>query len=175
MRAKFSAGVLPDGGVAFTDSSAYRVKITAPGGGVTRILTRPFPAVPVTDDMRTAHIERNMGDLEGMAERDPSLQTMVEVMRSRFESAEFYPELPLLQSLRTTPKGTIWVSRSGGDLDSNGPIDVVTPEGRYLGSYPFGVTDLPSAFGPDGLVAFIEKDDLDVPTVVVKRLPPEVR
>ena len=155
--------------------SAYQVKITAPGGGVARILTRPFPAVPVTDDMRAAHIERNMEDLEGMAERDASMQTMVEVMRSRFESAEFYPELPVLRSLRTTPQGTIWALRSGDDLDSNGPIDVITPEGRYLGTYPFGATDLPSAFGPDGLVAFIEKDELDVQTVVVKRLPPEVR
>ena len=71
---EFSAGALPDGGVAFIDSSAYRVKIAAPGGGLARILTRPFPAVPVTDDMRTAHIERNMADLEGMAERDPSLR-----------------------------------------------------------------------------------------------------
>ena len=124
--------------------------------------------MPVTDDMRTAHIERNMEDLEGMAERDPSLQTMVEIMRSKFESAEFFPELPFLRSLRTTPKGTIWALRGGDDLDSNGPIDVITPDGRYLGTYPFGATDLPSAFGPDGLVAFIEKDDLDVPTVVVE-------
>ena len=61
------------------------------------------------------------------------------------------------------------------DLDSDGPIDVVTPDGRYLGSYPSGATDLPSAFGPDGPVAFIEKDELDVPTVVVKRLPFAVR
>lgn len=29
--------------------------------------------------------------------------------------------------------------------------------------------------GPDGLVAFIETNDLDVPTVVVRRLPPEIR
>ena len=30
-------------------------------------------------------------------------------------------------------------------------------------------------FGPDGLVVFIEKDEFDVPVIVVKRLPPEVR
>ena len=29
---------------------------------------------------------------------------------------------------------------------------------------------MPNAFGPGGLVAFIEKDELDVETVVVKRL-----
>lgn len=32
-----------------------------------------------------------------------------------------------------------------------------------------------AAFGPNGLVAYTEKDDLDVPTVVVKRIPPDVR
>ena len=31
------------------------------------------------------------------------------------------------------------------------------------------------AFGPDGLVAFVEIDELDVPMVIVKRLPDEVR
>ena len=34
---------------------------------------------------------------------------------------------------------------------------------------------MPFAFGPDGLIAFVETDDLDVPYVVVKRLPAGVR
>jgi len=34
---------------------------------------------------------------------------------------------------------------------------------------------MPSAFGPDGLVAFRERDDFDVSRVVVKRLPAEIR
>ena len=29
---------------------------------------------------------------------------------------------------------------------------------------------MPDAFGPDGLVAFIERNELDVQTVVVRRL-----
>jgi hypothetical protein len=33
------------------------------------------------------------------------------------------------------------------------------------------VTEIPSAFGPDGLAAYVELDELDVPTVVVRRLP----
>ena len=37
-----------------------------------------------------------------------------------------------------------------------------------FGRAPF---NLPSAFGPDGMVAFIETDELGVNTVVVKRLP----
>lgn len=84
--------------------------------------------------------------------------------------------MPPLRSLRTSPKGTIRVRRRGDEPGSNGTIDLITPDGRgYLGSYAPGAMALPSAFGPDGLVAFIEQDDLDVQTVVVKRLPPEVR
>ena len=34
---------------------------------------------------------------------------------------------------------------------------------------------MPHAFGPNGLAAFIELNDLDVATVVVRRLPAAVR
>ena len=47
--------------------------------------------------------------------------------------------------------------------------------GRYVGTYATGATAMPSAFGPDGLAAFIETDDFDVPVVVVRRLPGAVR
>jgi len=171
-----SAGVLPGGGVAFIDSSAYAVKVTGLGGGVSRILTRPFPAAPVTDGMRAAHIERELEDLERMGESgDPTKQAMAQFMRRRIEATEFHHELPVLRGIRTSREGTIWVQRRGDEPGSNGPIDLITPDGRYLGSYASGAAALPDAFGPDGLVALIEKDDLDVPTVVVKRLPPEVR
>ena len=50
------------------------------------------------------------------------------------------------------------------------PIDVLTADGRYLGSYPAGAAVIPDAFGPGGLVAFVEKDEMDVETVVVKRV-----
>ncbi len=53
--------------------------------------------------------------------------------------------------------------------------DVITSEGRYVGTFPAGATAMPAAFGPDGLAAFVEIDDLDTPTVIVKRVAPEVR
>lgn len=54
--------------------------------------------------------------------------------------------------------------------DDDGPIDVVTVGDRYIGTYPAGAVAWPGAFGPDGLVAFIERDEMDVRSVVVKRL-----
>lgn len=56
-----------------------------------------------------------------------------------------------------------------------GPIDVLTPAGQYVGTFATGSMTLPAAFGPDGLVAFIERDEFDVPTVAVKRLPAVLR
>ena len=36
------AGTLPDGSVAYTDSTAYAIKVTGADGTLERILTRPF-------------------------------------------------------------------------------------------------------------------------------------
>ena len=65
--------------------------------------------------------------------------------------------------------------RRGDELLQDGPIDVLTAGGDYVGTYRTGATRIPDAFGPDGLAAFIELDELDVATVVVRRLPAEVR
>lgn len=173
---RLSAGVLPDGGVAFVDSSAYAIKIAGRRGVVSRVLTRPYRAVPVTEDMRAAHIERELEDLQAMADRgDETQKAMAEFLRAQLESTEFYHEIPVVRSLQTSPAGTIWVRRSGGQPGSNGPIDLIAVDGRYLGSFAPEATHMPSAFGPDGLVAFVERNDLDVQTVIVKRLPREVR
>lgn len=173
---RLSAGVLPDGGVAFVDSSAYAIKIAGRRGVVSRVLTRPFRAVPVTEDMRAAHIERELEDLQAMADRgDETQKAMAEFLRAQLESTEFFHEVPVVRSLRTSPAGTIWVRRSGGQPGSNGPIDLIAVDGRYLGSFAPEATHMPSAFGPDGLVAFVERNDLDVQIVIVKRLPREVR
>ena len=181
---RMMAGALPDGGVAYTDSSAYAIKVTMPGAGLARVLARPFMAEPVTERMRENDIARRLKDLEEEnnfgadrvgGDRGARLRRMAEFLRGRIESTVFYHEVPVVRTLRTSWEGTIWVRRRGEEPVSNGPIDLLTPDGGYLGSFPADATAIPSAFGPDGLVAFVERDELDVPTVVVKRLPPELR
>ena len=154
---RLAVGVLPGGGVAFTDSSAYAIKVTTSSGEVARVLRRPFRPEPVTGRLRAAEIERQ---LKG-----------AEFRRERIESMEFFDEVPVVRDLRTSWEGTIWVRRRGDEPASDGPIDVITPDGGYLGTFAAGATAMPSAFGPEGLVAFVETDALDVQTVVVKRLP----
>ena len=166
-------GALPGGGLAYSDSSAYRIKVANADGGLQRVLARPIPPRPMTDRMREAarqtEIELHEAELRSAIESLALSDGEIAIMRERVESLEFYHELPVIRDLQTTPDGTIWVWRRGPDPVTDGPIDVLTPDGRYLGSYPAGVR-MPDAFGPGGLVAFIETDALGVQRVVVRRV-----
>lgn len=189
-------GVLPDGGVVYSDSSAYALKVARAGtGDVVRTVTRPFAPEPVTPRVEEEYEELREARREGggSGARPAGGIRMVEFRSSTSASGgaptpsgpapmsltmappPFYHEIPVLQSLFTTWEGRIWVMRQGEELIGDGPIDVVTAEGEYVGTYPTGATEMPDAFGPDGLAAFIELDEYDVASVVVRRLPAEVR
>lgn len=175
-------GPLPDGSVAFSDSSAYAIKIASMEAGVARILTRPLAPEPVTERMERAERNRRLEEVgrgPGSVTRTAGgLQIVGSGGGDRWvemiESMEFFGEVPVISRLRTSWNGRIWVLRRGNEPHEGGPIDILTPDGRYLGSYRTGTVRLPSAFGPDGLAAFIERDELDIETIVVKRLPPAV-
>lgn len=176
--------VLPDGDVVFSDSSAYAIKIARPGTGVWRILTRPFSPVPVTNRVIEAEKGRRLRALEespdggggvminGVAVSSEDSQRRA---RERIANLEFFDEVSIVRDLQTTWNGKIWVQRRGEDpSDDDGPIDVLTADGRYIGSYPSGAVAMPRAFGLEGLAAFVEEDALGVKVVVVKRLPERV-
>ena len=119
---------------------------------------------------------------------------------NRLSNAASFPvhhEIPVVDGLRSTWTGSVWVRRTPVDgypwrmmcsaaavtgfAPNTSPapassIDVINADGRYVGTFPpeSGAVMF-AAFGPNGLVAYTEKDDLEVPTVVVKRIPPDVR
>ncbi|WP_420637220.1 hypothetical protein [Candidatus Palauibacter sp.] len=177
--------VLPSGGVAFSDSSAYAIKLTDPSGAVSRVLRRPIRPLPVTEAMRREERERRLERLRNPSVNvrgTPSPQTMVtmnfltEARMLGVESMRFYPEVPVIATVRTTWDGTLWIQRSAEPgAEEPGPIDVLAPDGRYLGTLAPDVLEMPAAFGPGGLVAFVETDAFDVPVITVRRLPPEIR
>ncbi|MDE0260678.1 MAG: hypothetical protein OXR82_20110 [Gammaproteobacteria bacterium] len=171
------AGALPGGGLVFTDSSAYAIKVATGNGELTRVLTRPFRPEPVTARIRDREIERQLEENEERAARSnlPFAAALAEMRRERIRNMEVYPEVPVVRDLQTSWEGTIWVLRRGEEPASDGPIDVLTPDGRYIGTFAAGTTAMPDAFGPDGLAAFIERDEFDVASVVVRRLPVGVR
>ncbi len=158
-------GVLPDGGVAFSDSTAHAVKIARPGAGVWRILRRNLRPIPVTGRMVSAERDRLRERIAGRG------GALAQYENERIDNLPFSDEVAILRALRTSWDGEIWVQRHGEEpIDDFGPIDVLTMDGRYLGSYRTGATAMPDAFGPARLVAFIERNELDVQTVVVRRV-----
>lgn len=185
----FLAGVLPDGSVVHSDSSAYALKITPPDpGGVARVIRRPLRPRPVTREMEDAYNE--------LVSNEGSIVNETTGERSTYELPKrvFHPEVSILLALAATWEGSVWVQRRAEDAGNRvqigpaslglfgpknwhtpGPIDVVTADGRYVGTFATEATPLPDAFGPDGMAAFIELDELDVASVVVRRLPAAVR
>lgn len=184
-------GPLPGGGVVFSDSSTYAIKVVGPTGAVDRILTRPFQPEQVTDRILEAEMERQFEvharnlEARGQTSRivtnartgetavggmdDWMREAALRSTRAILEATPAADEVPVVLDMRTTWDGEIWVRRRGDDLLSDGPIDVLTPDGRYPGSYPAD-TPMPTAFGPMGLVAFVETGELGEHTVVVKRV-----
>ena len=182
--------LLPDRTIAYVDSSAYEIHLIGADGQPGGMLTRPIPPETVTARIRSAVREHMLEELEeeglGALNERPEFMSedmwrqMTEQMtaqqRDRIENQEYFPEIPVVRGLRATWDGSLWVQRRGTDpWDYEGPIDVLGPNGEYRGTFAAGELEMPRAFGPDGLVAFLEMDEMDVPTIVVKRLPVGVR
>ncbi len=92
------------------------------------------------------------------------------MMRGQIEGMVFAREVPVIAGLSVDQRDRIWVERSGTEVGEDGPIDVVASDGSYLGTIAAGGLRIPDAFGPDGLAAFVERDELDVQTVRVARV-----
>lgn len=176
---------LPGGAIAYADSSTYTIRI-ARGGAVLRTLTRPIAPRPLTPAIES----RAREEMQRIANPDSSAEVL-EVPGFDFAAAQrearaallgayadmkFYPEVPVIAEIRATPDGFVWVRRQDPvNEDDDGLIDVFDPEGSYVGTFPKGGLRMPRAFGPGGLVAFWEMDDMDIPSIVVYRLPEKLR
>lgn len=157
--------VMPDGAFAFADSTTYAIRFARPSGAVFRTVMRPLRPRRITDRIRDAEVERRLA----------SAPPVPEIRQGLVANLQFWPEVPVLSDLRATWSGGLWVQRRAEDAGPSGPIDILAADGRYAGTFAEGAASMPLAFGPDGLAAFVETDDLDVQTIVVKRLPRAVR
>jgi len=84
------------------------------------------------------------------------------------EAMEFASEIPVIAGIQSDWDGNLWIER-GAAPGEPGPTDIVTARGDYLGTVAGGSMPRVAAFGPRGLVAFLGRDTLDVPTVVIAR------
>ena len=87
----------------------------------------------------------------------------------RIENIVFPEEVPVISQLAVDWSDRIWVQRSAL-MGEPGPTDILTADGQYYGTIAPEGLRIPAAFGPDGLLAYIERDDLDIQRVRVVRL-----
>ncbi len=172
------AAVLADGEIAVVDSVGYQVKIVRPDDGSVRtVLERPIDPMPVTAEMQEAARERERGgggaqviatgpDISGEAGRELSSA----LAQSLVAEMDFGSEVPVISEMGVDHENRIWIVRSAEDGISPGPVDVLTPSGGYLGTLSEDSFRIPDAFGPDGLMAYVELDEVDVPVLRVVRL-----
>lgn len=168
--------------LALVDSTTYRIRVVNLDGALLGTVERPIVPRPVTESVQEAERERRIAEVEdrsgggglrvmggGDISVDPA--AVRNMMLDRVETMAFYPEIPVVEALAADGFDRLWVQRASGEPGEPGPTDVVTPEGDYLGTLPPDGLRIPDAFGPDGLAAYIELDDLDVATVRVVRVP----
>jgi hypothetical protein len=191
--APLQASILPDGRVALVDSTAYVIKLVDPAGGVGAILRRSITPRSVTKRDQDAEVERRRDEIEAEASGGGG-NTMVmmgtsggggdggdhnvsfggpqikEMLLGRLESMIFGDEIPVISRIGADKEGRIWVERTGRRVGEAGPTDVITAGGQYLGSVPLDGLRIPDAFGPSGLVAYVERDEYDVEYVAVRQL-----
>ena len=174
-------GVFPDGRIAVVDSTTYEVKILGPDGGARKVIRRPLEPRDVTRRDREEEKARRLKEME--ASGGPTIVMRTErgtsrmasdqakaMMESRVESMEFAQEVPVVAGIAIDWEGRIWVRRQGGRVGDTGPVDLIAADGTYLGTLPSDIVPIPDAFGPNGLAAFVETDELGIPRVVVRRL-----
>ncbi|MXX68813.1 MAG: hypothetical protein F4Y74_07620 [Gemmatimonadales bacterium] len=178
MRVAWSAGrafepfvnydLLTDGRLALIDSIGYRVKLIGLDGSVAGTIERPIAPLAVDDALMEAARDRYR---ESTARRNAMrTNSPIQIDMEGVEGLTFADEVPVLYGLKVDREDRIWVKRRGPTGDDDGPTDIVTPDGDYIGTLrPEGLRT-PDAFGPDGLLAYIQRDELDLPTVRVVRL-----
>lgn len=156
--------VTADGRLAVVDSIGYRIKLISRDGKVLGAVERPIAPLAVTEPMREAARERHRA-------RDvPSNVGMFRIEKESADEMTFAEEVPVIADIAVDWDDRIWVERTGEDGGPPGPIDIVTPDGGYVGTLPADGVRIPSAFGPGGLMAYVTADEFGVQIVRVIRL-----
>ncbi len=153
-----------DGRLAVVDSIGYRIKLIARDGSVVGAVERPITPLAVTEAMRDAQRERYV------AREVPSNVGIFRIERESVDKLTFAEEAPVIANIAVDWEDRIWVERTGEDGTGPGPTDIVTPDGGYVGTLDADGVRIPTAFGPNGLMAYIETDDVGIQVVRVIRM-----
>ncbi|HSJ10778.1 MAG TPA: 6-bladed beta-propeller [Longimicrobiales bacterium] len=190
--ARPSFGVLPDGGLVVHHETAYNVKVMDGNGRAVRTLRRNIQPRRVTKQDQEAWQERTreaqasgggpmvIAMTQGSGGNNVSFGAAGSagggaggptppVVRMNIEDMQWAEVMSVVTNLRTDPTGRIWIQRRHADGRDAGPIDLVSSDGRYIGTLP--AQALPDAVSASGLAAYVVRDDVGIERVVVRRLP----
>lgn len=170
----FRFAILPTGGVALVDDASYSIRVADPAGRVLRVLQRPISPRRVTARDREHEMQRRARELsEGGGLRlvgprsGPMPAPVRRGMAEQLRDSEFARVMPVIRRIAVDGTGTLWIERTGAAPGVPGGVDLVNPQGRYLGTLAGG--ELPAAFSPRGRAAYIREDELGVQRVLVVR------
>lgn len=186
-------GVVPDGSVAVASEADYRIRVVN-SGNVQRIIERPIPPRKVgkreqdlareqrraslsgnNPGVGTAGVTRVAVNMSARAGQGTSISTSPPPamtpaqIEEQLAAMQFMDYVPVLRRMTTDPSGRLWIQRTAADLGDSGPVDIVTLDGRYIGTIANGRA--PDAVSPGGRAAWVERDELGVERVAVRRLP----
>jgi hypothetical protein len=177
---------LPEGGFVAVDSTVYRIGVFDAMGEQVGTITRPITPTPVTPAIEAAERDRRIAELDEQEQRGGQggnirllgaggggafqAPDMAEMQRQGIEDMVFWPEIPVVEDLAADWSGRIWIQRSGGEPGEDGPTDIVRADQTYVGTLPAEGLRMPDAFGPNGLAAWIERDEYEAERIVVARI-----
>lgn len=161
--------VLPDGALLVARETGYALEVLGPEGRVVRQIRRAIPPRRVTSaDREAERRRRSAGGAIRITGGDVQVPAVVTAqVGAALRDVDFAEVMPVIRALRTDAAGRVWLQRSGPSLDRPGPIDLLSSDGRYLGTVS-GVA-LPDAFSRGGRIAVVVRDELGVPRVQVRR------
>jgi hypothetical protein len=172
-----SWGALPDGSFAVHHRDEYAIDVIDDSGRLTRRLTRPLQPRAVTEADRDAERVRwanGQGRAPGYTHLSLSL-AMIQLVGPPTEPLEPPPHsfagmMSVVSRIVTDVAGRIWVQRRARDGASHGPIDLISAQGRYIGTLSAD-QQIPVAVSATHLAAYGERDKAGIQSIVVKRLP----
>ena len=147
--------VNPSGGFWRANTAAYRIARTGEGGDTLVVIEAGVPALPVTDEDRSAYVDEIVEDSPG-------------ARRAAEEVAALMPDVkPILARMSVDDEGRLWVQRLT-PADAPAFYDMYSEDGDYLGSVRFAFTPAYSEFFwvQRGNICTWVVDEMDVPYVV---------
>jgi hypothetical protein len=171
------------GRIALVEGVAYQIRVLDGAGRPLGTIGRSLaPRRPTRADVAAARAEARSRLIgpdgipqvagavgAGSASGVRDARAVLKQIEDGLDAMTFNDRIPVILDIRYDAEGRLWVARTPDVWGESPLLDVFAPDGAYLGTTR-ALPRLPDAFGPGGLAAFIEKDDLDVPYLRVVRI-----